>query len=274
MTSGGRREAPAPAITAITAIVVLGLWVWVGWAMAAGDGSATLAEVGWTVGLVGLPYTAAAAVLASHLVRAARGRDVPARLLSLTTAGRRGPRDEWGAAMRAELDSVADPKERRRFAAGCALTALRVGWGRAPWLVAAAAFGCFAAATFAGSRVMLAGDRTGILVGVLGPGLVFLAVALVAARSGRSFRAGLETGLAGFFAALAGILAVAAFEAVVWYREAGVWLIDGDTPAGGIAGPGAAVWDAVGGVTFFYLLFNIPWPVLGAALGSLSAKRA
>ncbi len=170
--------------------------------------------------------------------------------------------------MRTELDSVTDPGERRRFAFGCARTALRIGWGRVPWLVAACSFAGFAVITFAASRMMLAGDRTGILAGLPGPGLVFLVGALVAARSGRSFRAGLESGLAGMLAALAGALVVTAFEAVVWYRVAGVWIIDGDSPAHGIAGPGAAVADALGGVSFYYLLFTLPWPVLGAALGA------
>ena len=266
-TAGVRRGGGQAAT--VTAVVVLGLWVWLGWAMAAaGDGPVTVAQVGWAVVLVGMPYVVAAAALAWHVVRAARGRDTAARLLTLTTAGRRGPRDEWGAAMRTELDSVTDPGERRRFAFGCAVTALRIGWGRVPWLVAVGSFTGFAAITFAASRIMLAGERTGILAGVLGPGLVFFAVALVAARSGRSFRAGLESGMVGVFAALAGGLVVAAFEAVVWYRVAGVWITDGDSPAHGIAGPGAAVSDALSGMTFFYLLFTVPWPVIGAALGA------
>jgi hypothetical protein len=71
-----------------------------------------------------------------------------ARLLALATTGRRGRWAEWGAAMRAELASIAaSPRERLRFAAGCALTALRRGWGRSPWVVAAACAALFAALT-------------------------------------------------------------------------------------------------------------------------------
>jgi hypothetical protein len=250
------------------AVGMLGLWVWLAWSLAARDGLVSVAEVASAVVVVGVPYVVAAAALVWHVVRVARGADAAARLLAVATAGRRGRRGEWGTAMRAELASIADAGERRRFALGCTRTALRTGWGRVPWLVAAGSFAVFAALTFAASRLMLAGDRTGILAGVLGPGLVFLVVGLVAARAGSSFRAGLEAGAVSLLAALAGVLAVAVPEAVVWYRDAGVWFIDGDVPVQGIAGPGAAVRDALGGVTFCYLLFNAPWPVLGAMLGA------
>jgi hypothetical protein len=69
-------------------------------------------------------------------------------------------------------------------------------------------------------------------------------------------------------ASLLGILAVAIPESIRWYDEAGVWLLDGDYPASGIPNAQAAVQDALGGLTFFFLLFTTPWPVLGAYLGS------
>jgi hypothetical protein len=259
---------------AVTAAIMLGLWVLLGWARLEPVDDETTAEVViQTTVFVGLPFVVAAAMIAWHVARAARGSDVPARLLALATAGRPGSRDEWGAAMRAELASIADPRERRRFALGCALTALHIGWRRVPWLVALGSFLVFAAVTLAGSRIMLAGDRIGILAGFLLPGLCFLVVGVVAARSGRSFRAGLESGVVGLLAALAGVLVVAAPEAVTWYREAGIWIIDGDAPVRGIAGPGEAVRDALSGVTFFYLLFGAPWPVIGAALGAWRRSR-
>jgi hypothetical protein len=81
------------------------------------------------------------------------GADAPARLLAFATSGRRGRSDEWGAAMRAELTSItASQRERFGFAAGCSLTALRRGWGRSPWIVAAACAPLFAALTVALSR--------------------------------------------------------------------------------------------------------------------------
>jgi hypothetical protein len=265
--SEGRRVGARAA--AVTAAAVLGLWVLLAWVRVEPVDAETTAEVIiQTVVFLGLPFVVAAAAIAWHVARAARGSDVPARFLALATAGRSGPRAEWGAAMRAELAGIADPRERRAFALGCVLVALRIGWGRLPWLVAIGSFLAFAAGTLAASRIMLTGDRTGILAGFLWPGLCFLVVGVIAARSGRSFRAGLESGVVGLLAALAGVLVVAAPEAITWYREAGVWIIDGDAPARGIAGPGAAVGDALGGVTFFYLLFGSPWPVIGAAIGA------
>ncbi|MQA79538.1 MAG: hypothetical protein GEV10_13855 [Streptosporangiales bacterium] len=266
--AGGARAA------AVTAAVTLGLWVWLAWAMVeAGTGPPTVQAVAWAVVVLGLPFAIAAAAVAWHVARAARGPDAAARLLALATAGRHGRGDEWGAAMRAELASITDPAERRQFALGFALTALRTDWGRMPRLVATVSFLGFAALTFAASRIMLAGDRGGILVGALVPGLVLLAVGLVAARSGRSFRAGLESGVVGLLAALAGVLVAAVPEAVTWYHEAGAWILDGDAPMHGIAGPGEAVRNALSGLSFFYLLVSAPWPVIGAALGAWRRRR-
>jgi len=267
----GSDERPAVGAgpAAVTGAVTLGVWVCLGWVMVeAGDGETTIGVVLETVAFLGLPFVVAAAAVAWHVARAADGPDVAARQLALATAGRHGALHEWGAAMRAELAAIGDPRERRRFARGCTLTALRTGWGRTPLLVAAGCFLCFAGLTFATSRIMLTGDREGILAGALVPALVVLVVALAVARSGRSFRAGLESGLAGLFGALAGILVVAVPESVTWYVEAGVWITDGDAPANGIGGRGVAMRDTLGGVTLFYLLFTAAWPVIGAALGA------
>lgn len=119
-------------------------------------------------------------------------------------------------------------------------------------------------------RAELAGDRTGLLAAVLlgAPQLLFGGVALITARLAHSFRTGLEYGAAVLLASLLGILAVAIPESIRWYDEAGVWLLDGDYPASGIPNAQAAVQDALGGLTFFFLLFTTPWPVLGAYLGS------
>jgi hypothetical protein len=212
----------------------------------------------------------AAWAIAYHSARAATGPDLPARLTSWSTAGRRGSSADWGAAMRAELASIDDPKERRRFALGCAWVAVRTGWGRGPLLVGAASAILFAVITLGASRMMLAGDRTGLLAVVLvgGPQLLFGGVALTAAHLAHSFRTGLEYGAAVLLASLLGILSVAVPESIRWYDEAGTWLLDGDSPASGIPNAEAAVRDALGGLTFFFLLFTTPWPVLGAYLGS------
>ena len=78
--------------------------------------------------------------------------DGPARLLAGAVAALDRP--EWGRAMTAELAHVDDPRERWRFAAGCALVALRPGRPGRPTAVGAAAVaavaGCVAfAAHFA-----------------------------------------------------------------------------------------------------------------------------
>jgi hypothetical protein len=87
----------------------------------------------------GWPHVLAAATAVVATARTAVGADANARLLALATGGRRGRWGEWGAAMRAELASItAASRERLRFAAGCAMTALRRGWGWSPWIVATA----------------------------------------------------------------------------------------------------------------------------------------
>jgi hypothetical protein len=255
----------------VTAVVVLGIWIWLGWMLVeAGDpagspGQSTFEQVASVVVVLGLPYVVAMAALAWHAVRGARGDDGPARMLSLATSRQ----DDWGAAMRAELASIDVRTERWRFALGCVVAALRSGVGRAPWLVALVLLVGFAGATLVMSRVMLAGGRTGILQGVFAVPLVTFLVALGAAWLARSYWTGVVTGVLGLVAALVGALVVAVPESVTWYHEAGVWFIDGDYPKAGIAGPGHAVRDAVGGITFFVLLFGTPWPLIGAALGGL-----
>ena len=113
----------------------------------------------------GWPYVVAARRRWSRVARAA-GVDAPARLLAFATSGLRGRRDEWGVAMRAELASItAPPRERLRFAVGCAPAALRRGWGRSPWIVAVACAALFAALTVATSRASLHGNRGGSLWG-------------------------------------------------------------------------------------------------------------
>jgi hypothetical protein len=252
---------------ALSGVATLGLWAWLGWSMTnAGDDPPTIGAVASVLVMVGLPFAIAAAALAWHIAMATYGRDGAARLLALATAGRR---DEFGAAMRAELASITSPGERRRFAMGCVLAALRTGWGRRPFVVATGIFAGYAAITLIASSSMLSNDRTGLVAGVLVSVPILLAIGVVAARAGRSFRTGLEYGVIALAASLAGTLAVALPEAVTWYRTAGIFILDGDSPPHGIAGPADAIRDALTGVTFFYLLFNTPWPVIGAALGSV-----
>lgn len=259
--------------SAVAGAVVLAIWILLAWAMAPGGaGSPAVEAMATAVVVLGLPYVAAAAVLAHRVAGAARGSDVAARVLAVATAGRAA--DDWGAAMRAELAHIDDAADRRRFAFGCAAAAVRADVARASRVVAPVAFVAFAAVTLVASRVMLAGDRTGMLAGLYVVVLAVFAAGLAAGYARRSFRAGLVSGYLTLAAGLAGVLAVAAVEAVTWYYTAGVFIIDGDYPKNGIAGPGAAIGDALTGMTFFVLLSAAPWPLIGAALGAIRRRTA
>jgi hypothetical protein len=224
------------------------------------------------VGALGLgwPHALAAATAVVAIARAASGADGPARLLALVSSGRRGHRDQWGAAMRAELASITGPqRERLRFAASCAPIALRRGWGWSPWIVAVACGTLFAALTVATSRLSLHGNRSGSLLGVLfgPPQLTLLLVGSVAAWKRCSMRHGLEHAIPALIAILVGVLATAIPEGALWAREAGAFILDGDYPSSSLT-PGEGAHDALQATLTWGLLLWLPWPVLGAAAGA------
>jgi hypothetical protein len=253
----------------VTAIVV-------GWAasMADSDPGVQVGDVAGLVVLIALPPAVAVGLLVRRFVGAAVGHDVPERLLTVATAGLRGSRATWGAAMRAELTAIDAHDERRRFAVGCALTALRTGWNRSALLVAVTAGGGLAAITLVTSRMSLAGDRTGSLLGVLTAvtPLVLLAVAGGAAFVGVSFRTGLEYGFLALLVALAGITAVAMPEGARWAEVGGVYLLDGDAPAAPLSARAGAI-DALQSTLVFGPIVWLAWPVIGAALGASLRRR-
>jgi hypothetical protein len=220
--------------------------------------------------MLGAPLAIAGAIVAGRLARAARGRDAAERILGAATAGLDTSGAEWGTAMRAELASIEDPSERRRFALGSAMVAIRAGFGREAWLVGLAVGIAFALCTLVASRVSLAGTRAGIIgLALLGPPLVLFGVASVTARTARSFRSGVVAGGLALIAGLVGFLAVAMAEAVRWRDVAGVYLLDGDAPKGGLLTTINAVLDPI--TPFFLVVFLLvwtPWPVLGAAAGA------
>jgi hypothetical protein len=223
----------------------------------------------------GWPYMVAAPTAVVAGWRVAVGSDAPARLLAFVTSGRRGRRDEWGAAMRAELASITGTRRaRRRFAAECAPTALRHGWGRSPWIVAFASAALFAALTVVTSRASLDGSRGGSLWGVIygPPQLALLLVGLVAARTGRSLRTGLEHAVAALVGIMVGVLAAAIPEGALWAREAGVFILDGDAPATPLTAAGGML-DAVRATLYWGLPHWLPWTVLGAAAGARRGRR-
>ena len=271
---GARRTAW---VAAAAALVVLGAWALLipaalGISVAPG---APPTEVVVGALIFGWPHALAAATIVFATARAASGADGPARLLSLVSAGRRGQRDIWGAAIRAELASITGPwRERLRFAVSCAPTALRRGWGRSPWIVAVACGTLFAALTVATSRLSLHGNRSGSLLGVLfgPPQITLLLVGFVAAWKGCSMRNGLEHAVPALIAILVGVLATAIPEGALWAREAGVFLLDGDYPSTPLT-PGEGAHEALRATLTWGLLLWLPWPVLGAAAGARLSPR-
>jgi hypothetical protein len=264
----------AASITAAVVWGIVALVLWSATADAPVGHDDRIQQLVAVAGLLGTPLAIAGAVLAYGFARAARGRDLPERILGLATAGLRAPRDAWGAAMRAELANIDDPRERRRFAVGCIVTAFRIGPGRGPWLIALGVGVVFAIGTFAASRATLAGGRGGIIgLTITWPPLVLFAVALLTALARRSFRTGLVSGILAMLAGLVGMLVVAMAEAAHWYDVAGVFLMDGDRPKGGLDRLDAVLNPASVFFAIVYVLVWTPWPVLGAAVGSWNRRR-
>jgi hypothetical protein len=239
-------------------------------------GLAALFVSSWMVGVswefflstafLGLPVALAAAVVVFRLTSVPAGRDLAERLLTLATTGR----DEWEKAMRAELASIDDPKERRHFAIGCLVTTVRVE-ARGRWPIVIGTGVVLAIGTLVTSRALLGGDRTGIMLFTLYPPAVALfVVSLVMARRARSFRAGLVVGALASVATVLGVFAVAMLEAGQWHEVAGVYIMDGDAPKVAIDSIGATL-DAVSpSFLLFHLWTWAAWPVLGAAVGAIA----
>jgi hypothetical protein len=102
-----------------------------------------------------------------------------------------------------------------------------------------------------------------------GPILVILTGSAAAAALGRSFRAGLWA--CAWATALSAPLIIAAWlaEALPWYQQGRGLLLDGE---GGL-GVGANLGDAIWWPLVFLVLWALPVGVLGAAAGSLRARR-
>jgi hypothetical protein len=104
------------------------------------------------------------------------------------------------------------------------------------------------------------------------PLMLVLPGAAVAAAAGRSFRAGL--GACAWALVLGAPLIVALWlaEALRVYRQDGGLLLDGDGGVG-VIGVGANLGDAVWWTLLSVLLWALPLGVIGAAAGSLPARR-
>ena len=71
---------------------------------------------------------------------------------------------------------------------------------------------------------------------------------------------------------MVGVFAVAIVEAGHWHDLAGVYIMDGDVPKGGLDRTGMILDAASPSFLLFHLLIWAPWPVLGAAVGVMRRR--
>jgi hypothetical protein len=223
------------------------------------------------------------AVLASVLTRRRpaehEDRDVAGWLLAAaaTLTGERTSSDreqvEWGAALRAELATITVPRERRRFALGAAVALLGKPHSRRSFVVAAGAAVAFGAGLLGVSRAGLGDDGLGSVTMLLPPVLLF-AIAYVCARSARSLRFGLETGVLAALTTLVAVAVVYGVEAAHWYHLVpDISVLDGDYVD--FASTRAAILDAAHPIILLvHLVFWSPWPVLGAWAATRAPRAA
>jgi hypothetical protein len=176
--------------------------------------------------------------------------------------------------LRAELATITVPRERRRFAVGAAVALLGRPHSRRSFVVAAAVAVAFGAGVLGVSRTGLGDDGLGSVTMLLPPVMLF-AIGHLCARSTRSLRFGLETGvLAAALTTLVAVAVVYGVEAAHWYHVApDVSVLDGDHVD--VDSTRAAVLDAVHPVILLvHLVFWSPWPVLGAWAGARASRAA
>jgi len=228
------------------------------------------------VGGVALLLAVPVAVVASILTRRHAGghaeRDVAERLVSsaaAVTGERTSPDDaevDWGAALRAELASITVPRERRRFALGAAVALLGRPLRLRSFLLAAGVAVAFGAGLLGVSRATLGDDGLGSVTMLLPPVTLF-SIGYLCARSTRSLRFGLETGILAALTTLVAVAVVYGVEAAHWYDIApDVSVLDGEHVD--FDSTRAAVLGAVHPIILLvHLVFWSPWPVLGAWAG-------
>lgn len=203
-------------------------------------------------------------------------RDVAERLLAAVTGERTssdGEQVDWGAALRAELATITVPRERRRFAVGAAVALLGRPHSRRSFVVAPAVAVAFGAGLLGVSRVGLGDDGLGSVTLLLPPVMLF-AIGYLCARSIRSLRFGLETGIVAALTTLVAVAVVYGVEAAHWYHVApDVSVLDGEHVD--LDSTRAAVLGAVHPVILLvHLVFWSPWPVLGAWAGARAPRAA
>jgi hypothetical protein len=254
---------------------------WIVGALAVALGLSMLAP-GLAVGAVfvlAVPVAVVGWILTRRRPTGPEDRDVAGRLLAATatlTGERRtsdGDQVDWGAALRAELASITAPRERRRFAVGAAVALLGRPQSRRSFVVAAAVAVAFGAGVLGVSRAGLGDDGLGSVTILLPPVMLF-AIAYRCARSPRSPRFGLETGVVAALTTLVAVAVVYGVEATHWYQVVpDVSVLDGEPVD--FDSTRAAVLDAVHPVILLvHLVFWSPWPVLGALAGARAPRTA
>ncbi len=269
--AASRRGRRAATIAATCAYVVTGAWVW--WRSAGSPRAPGVLELVATFATIGTAFALAAAVVAWWVAGKAVGRDRAERLLVLETTGLRGVREDWGAALRAELASIDDPGQRNRFARGAATFAFRRGTGAWPAILAALAGAGAAVVVLRAAHVAFERPRDRGIIGepLMGLVLLLLVAAVIAGTLiGRSFRAGLETAVLAWLAVYLGTLAVEIPQALAWYHDEGILLLDGE-PAdeAGVDARGAALQPITHFAFVFLSAAQLVLAVLAAAFGTL-----
>jgi hypothetical protein len=229
--------------------------------------------------VLAVPVAVVGSVLIRRRPAGREDRDVAERLVAgaatLTGEGTSsdGEQVDWGAALRAELATITVPRERRRFAVGAAVALLGTPHSRRSFVVAAGVAVAFGGGVLGVSRAGLGKDGLGSVTMLLPPVMLF-AIAYLCARSTRSLRFGLETGVVAALTILVAVAVVYGVEAAHWYRLApDVSVLDGDHVDFDSAQ--AAVLDAMHPIILLgHLVFWSPWPVLGALAGARAARAA
>jgi hypothetical protein len=229
-------------------------------------------SVGGVALLLAVPVAVVASILTRRHAQGHAQRDVAERLVSAAaavTGKRTSPGDaevDWGAGLRAELASITVPRERRRFALGAAVALLGRPQSRRSVVVAAAVAVAFGAGVLGVSRAGLGDDGLGSVTMLLPPVMLFT-IGYLCARSRRSLRFGLETGILAALTTLVAVAVVYGVEAAHWYHVApDVSVLDGDHVD--FDSTRAAVLDAAHPIILLvHLVFWSPWPVLGAWAG-------
>jgi hypothetical protein len=124
-----------------------------------------------------------------------------------------------------------------------------------------------------GDRATLGDDGLGSVTMLVPPVMPF-SIGYLCARSTRSLRFGVETGILAALTTLVAVAVVCGVEAAHWYDIApDVSVLDGDHVE--FDSTRAAVLDAVHPIILLvHLVFWSPWPVLGAVAGARAPRAA